>query len=235
MKKEHCLIEREHGKAFKCYDENCTFSTDLETTLRNHKLVIHQKVVRFRCNLCDYKTFYNQNALHHIRVKHPGLEGKPLKINCNLCQQREDHDKCEKSTTGPGFDRKRKVIRTTGVVQCPECESVFNSQSLRRKHFLANHPTKTIFQCGHCQYGSNYLSNLQDHVSSRHENKRLVCDLCGYTATWGKQFHQHRRDRHGLRQKKAHGPRSARSRCQVCGRRVGSLAEHMRAHLVCND
>ena len=236
---QNYLIGNEPDKPFKCEDEKCNFSTNKETALRYHKLVIHQKVVRFLCSLCPYSTFYKHSVDHHIKFNHPGLEPRALKINCSLCQQGKEHGRCESSTTerkqgrvrsgGGRKERKERKSRTTRETQCPECESVFPNQSLRRKHLMARHPGKTIFQCSHCDYGSNYLANLEDHVQSLHEQKVRVCDLCGFTASWSKTFHQHRRDRHGLRLRQ----NWARSTCEVCGRRVARLAKHMRAHQMC--
>ena len=226
-----------HERVVRCGE--CDYTTRTNISLAKHTLTVHRGVVRFQCSLCELKSYYKSNVSRHI-LSHQDPTGKVLKVagtewveNIQYPQlqseKRFKSDVCDFSTTenvtlenhklskhqlqsekglklnceeGEGHD---ELIGSVGDIQCPECESVFKSLWQRRKHFLARHPDKTIFQCFHCDYGSNYLTNLQDHVTSSHERRR-----------------------------KKTRPQT-RTTCEVCGQKVTSLAKHMRAHQVCTD
>ena len=87
-------------------------------------------------------------------------------------------------------------------MKCSECDLTFKSATLRSEHFKHSHPGKNIYHCTHCDYGTNYLSNLKSHVNSLHEKISPHCDKCNFTTTWNQSYHSHMREEHGVCQRK---------------------------------
>ena len=204
----------QNGKERKKYDcTECEYSTDRGTSLKYHISAIHQKLVRYKCSHCDYKSYFKHHIKLHVGKKHNGEMAYILKIGCYQCQDGEPHDQHEKAfelqekyqgllkrKESSKMHKKRTISSTT---KCTECDSMFRNIKLRLEHFKESHPGKNIYHCTHCDYGSNYLANLKDHVNSLHEKIALVCDKCDFYTSWRKLFHCHMREEHGCHQYKS--------------------------------
>ena len=131
----------------------------------------------------------------HMKSKHDDDGGRILKIGCEKCERMDEHENC-----GEGKMKESKY-------KCNECDKgfrnheAFKSQKLRREHYKQMHPGVKIFMCGECNYGANYLPNLNSHINSKHKKKVLQCPKCPYTTTWNQSFHAHMRTNHGIFQK----------------------------------
>ena len=182
---------------FQC--DKCEFSTQNKMSLYIHKKNIHEKVKNYACSECDYKSYLRLNVKSHLRKhKEEQKPGRVIKVGCPLCV-----------SDVPRSCAKLKLNQTrpsTGPsIECSLCPSrpSFNSNKLRLAHHKEVHPGQHIFTCSHCDYGTNYLPNLNTHSRSRHEKRRLQCDKCDYWTTWNTSFHQHQREKHGLFKKKS--------------------------------
>ena len=123
-----------------------------------------------------------------MKAKHHDENGKILKIGCEKCVNREDHENCDDLKGGGGED----------TYSCNECDLVssFKNQRQRIKHYREKHPDTTIFKCKDCTYGTNYLPNLHSHINSLHEQKLLQCSKCEYSTFWNQSLLAHMRSVH---------------------------------------
>ena len=177
--------------------------------MKDHISAIHQDIVRYECSQCDYKNYHKHILKYHV--------GKNHKFGVKIIKIGEDpNKKCQNS------DLKRE----RGKIKCTKCDSIFQNHKLRLIHFKETHPGENIYQCNHCDYGSNYLPNLNDHVNSLHEKKKLECDKCDFTTTWNQSFHLHMRRDHDFHLKNSkHNTYGETLLCDNCAFTTNSQAK----------
>ena len=65
---------------------SCEFETKSAQYLSMHIDSKHNKELRYRCSLCEYKNFRKQNVEHHQKTKHPKTQCKVIGGNFEDCQ-----------------------------------------------------------------------------------------------------------------------------------------------------
>ena len=230
---------------FRCSNNDCNYSSNHKTHLREHFESVHLQLSRFACNLCEYKSYHKQTVKYHQNTMHYDNEIKRvLKIGCTLCEQNIVHSLHSNSDKGSSVNSEPKEsvsketlknMRSRGggregkKIQCNECEheALYTARELR-KHYNSDHPGKFVFNCNNCKYGTNYLPNLKSHINSKHEKKEIQCQKCPYKTTWNQSFHLHMRKEHGFFQRNTkHNVKGEGQSylCQKCGYSTFSIRE----------
>ena len=149
-----------------------------------------------------------------MKRKHDNENGKICRIKCIKCVNREEHNICEDTDTGNQLKLKEKVTN----IRCSECNHPpFKTQGQRLKHHKEKHPDTTIFKCNDCSYGTNYLPNLNSHISSLHEQKLLQCSKCEYSTFWNQSLLAHMRSVHLVFQRESKYLTGKKFICDDCG------------------
>ena len=224
---EKCVNSEEHNcdiRRRKSYKEDyqgkyscndCEFKSDLKISMKSHTERLHLGKMKFFCKDCDYTCYYKQAIVSHMKRKHDNENGKICRIECIKCVNREEHNICEDTDTGNQLKLKEKVTN----IRCSECNhQPFKTQGQRLKHHKEKHPDTTIFKCKDCTYGTNYLTNLNSHISSLHEQKLLHCSKCEYITTWNQSLLAHMRLVHAVFQRESkHFKKGRKFICDSCG------------------
>ena len=96
----------------KCSTEGCNFSTNLRQTLMAHHEKIHLQILKFSCNLCDYKSYHEAHVKSHQNYNHPDTKSlQILRIGCTFCEQNISH---------VTHSNARKGHNKTGTFKCKE-------------------------------------------------------------------------------------------------------------------
>ena len=184
-------IHKEHGQnqLFKCEEEGCLFSTEVQKRLNQHLRMSH-KLKLLECDFvgCGYSTTTGTMLRRHQKI-HSAPVLRTL-IECQYC------DKTYKESTGL-----RKHMMTIHMDQCPDLPLLqckengcqFTTKSIARfnEHAKIKH-LAIAFKCEFdgCDYmvGSSY--QLKRHMKS-HSNYMINCDYCDKTlkSETGLQYH----------------------------------------------
>ena len=214
----------ESDAIFSC--KECPFKTHKKDILVPHQESVHQGIIRFFCGLCEMKSYYRQSVvIHHTRF-HKNLKRSILRVGCEFCEKKEDHDNCTSGQLHPlkvkkrgkrpdQKDQENHIKRAT----CRLCNEKLQSRGELKSHYETSHKGQQIFKCDLCDYGSNWNANIKTHKESKHLNITHTCDVCGYKSNWNTQFLEHRREKHAIFQKKSkfNNEKMRGSLCDKCG------------------
>ena len=180
---ELCKENVEHSKRngcykmqgkFKCSYEGCEVSSNLQESLKRHIENIHMKIVKFACNLCEYKSYHKFYVEHHQKTKHNDNESKRIiRIGCELCQENIQHSTVQGCST----------IKGTLKCSYEGCDVSTSSEDTLRRHVDIVHLKLVKYACNICQYKSSYFDSVARHQSSHsHIQSRKVlkigCTFC---------------------------------------------------------
>ena len=73
----------------------CKYETIETTKLDVHVRIVHEKDVRYKCDGCDYKSYWKLSVVSHIKRNHKYTEQRIIGIGCLLCASGENHDQCD--------------------------------------------------------------------------------------------------------------------------------------------
>ena len=79
---------------YKCSD--CDYRSNRAHLTKWHHESIHLNIKRYYCNICQHKTYHAHVMKAHMKT-HYGDDDKSkfCKIGCEMCENNEDHDKCQ--------------------------------------------------------------------------------------------------------------------------------------------
>ena len=201
------IIRTRKNYQVKC--PTCPFKTCSLELLEAHRERVHVRKLRLACSSpgCSYRSYYRQSLYRHWRSLHPAETLSLLWSRCDLCDEDVEHEECQ------GKLEERSDKRGHPCSECP-----YNSSSKvdLAKHFRTDHPQQTQFLCDNCPYVSNYQHNLKTHISSKHQENKLVCDKCDFVSSWRTAFLQHQREKHGEFKKRSKHSDQRMYLCENC-------------------
>ena len=138
---------------------------------------MHLELMRYSCNLCQYKSYSKKDVRDHQNHKFCNKEAKKiLRIGCSLCEQNIRHKNHFNNPSKP-----------RGKIKCKELGCGFSTVSKRtlRIHHESFHLQITKYACNLCEYKTYYKSRVEYHQKSNiHSNSdvmkilRIGCTLC---------------------------------------------------------
>ena len=164
----------------------CSYSTHSKSGLQNH-IKTHQKERPFQCPHCPYAAARKMTLKEHMQVLH------------NACRDIYSCDQCSFKTNWARALKKHVKIHNSGLYNCSRCNLVFNSKQEMMLHESQMHNIQhKEYYCSHCQFCTDQLYKLQDHIHKRHgiENGRVLlysCPECDYKTKWKRLIKGHRR------------------------------------------
>ena len=180
--------------------DSCEMQTNSKHYLRIHVDAIHNKTVRFKCNICDLATYRRKDMEDHQKVHHKSDKSSIITIGCKQCENESDHSQCRfarrrdescprryKQTFHRKIKKIYKDIVKTGkddvIFSCKECEFKTRNTHTMENHKKAIHMDIVRFSCGVCAYKSYQQHHVRDHQLSNHPDQdckviRIGCLEC---------------------------------------------------------
>lgn len=223
-------------KVWYCCDL-CPFDSVDKTLLSRHFINNHTETGNFHCEVCDLH-FKEKNGLNsHLKSHIPkicqfcGIEvmSKSSLIkhfNDSHSQGPYDCVKCSYSTNNrDSFDKHLKIHK--GKVECDDCNYSFSYFYMLKQHQMAKRhgiyklvENQQEFKCNLCDEVLKTQTNLNNHLSNFHVDKKLLtCEICSKVFKSKKNMRTH---------KKSH----EKVECKVCNKLVSpySIKYHLSAH-----
>ena len=160
-----------------------------------HMRSVHEKELRYACNVCNNISLFKSNLTKHQTNCH-GVEDSSsnfLKLDSNKCAKGEIHehkqgkektikrcDKCDFET----YKRKYLVNHERfshnsnyAVLKCEKCEFETNRKTLLQTH------TRSIYKCSECDFKSHHKNIVNRHLNIHNKTglTRILgigCEMC---------------------------------------------------------
>ena len=161
-------ILRTKGK-HKCTEKNCDFASDYRVNVQNHIENEHSGILKFKCYICDYKSYYKHLVARHQKTT--SHKNKILRIGCTLCDEDVFH-------TAHSNNRRRQTMgkESKGHLKClaPACTFATDVKKNLCAHFhLAHTDTdKLVYSCNLCSYKSSTGKCIKKHQNVIHRGKK---------------------------------------------------------------
>lgn len=242
---KRCLsihIERQHTLqnlvTNKC--EKCEKNFFTSATLKKHSQfcgrsdIEKRHLLRYSCDLCEYKAQYKPGLETHIKTKHFPKDNDPK--TCSKCQNTfhsERFLKLHLKLCGQSGEFKHSIKRFT----CDICKYKCHVKTNLIKHITGQHlPRNENFYCNKC--GKNYFSKLSFKTHSQLcgidpesllRLKRFSCDHCKFKTHVKSVLVSHIQAKHLPRNSDLH-------KCNKCERKF-SFRSNLHRHLktCCKD
>ena len=158
-----------HTKIIEYKCENCDHKTFCRQSLRLHAN-LHNDSKTFNCAYpeCEYKTKHKRVLKEHVNFKHEQSEI----YSCDIC----DFETYVKSSLRRHF-RVAHEKRITKNFACPKCDFVTNSRTRLQNHINGNHTKNILYKCEQCVYATFHSESLKTHINTRHKLNREVFRL----------------------------------------------------------
>ena len=120
---------------------------------------------RFQCEECSSSYSRKHELNLHVSKKHLGENYK-----CHICGLMF----CKRSKLTFHYFAVHKIETK---VHCTECQKVFVSDKLLKRHMIANH--ERSLTCNQCNKTFTHFKSLESHTATIHEKVRHNCESCG--------------------------------------------------------
>ncbi|GFO43280.1 Zinc finger protein [Plakobranchus ocellatus] len=190
----------------------CELCGDLfcdEKAVQTHIEIVHNKVYRYKCPICD-KSFGRKSQLKAHRGRH-----KPYV--CNICN---------KSIVNKPFYDLHMAAHRNGEkpFKCNQCGKGFMAKNYLENHQVT-HSGQKPFECSICGIGYMTEQKLKNHMKRHLGTKHFKCTVCA------KEFYSQEDLTCHMRHHKSQKPHL----CDFCGKsflKPGRLKSHMATHNV---
>ena len=207
--------------------DECNFSCNRPSTLKDHKHVVHKGMV-YKCESCDTSFTANRRLVEHTRMKHEpplqcdkcnfsatrkiALTNHYIRDHSEAIEKREVHDKihscdeCNFSCNRPYKLLAHKFTRHEGKDMLTKEEqatkdNAVNMEKLNKVNQILSKDGKRkvrIHFCEDCPFSCDRLDFLKDHKFTVHEGKMYECDQCEKTCKKTKNMKEHIKQKHGF-------------------------------------
>ena len=195
----HVNDKIQNKKIIKC--NQCEFETLKQSCYIAHTQAVHDKVKKYSCSHCIYRTFIRLSGYKHIKCHHGNTDARLLIIGCVQCEAGIDHTVCAEVITKRNSDR--------DVFNCDECNYICSAKQSLRIHAKTKHDKKDDiktnhdnkdeikikgFDCTFCPLVSGVTrKEILKHVKTDHPDKKLFhCDSCDYKCNWKPNLKVHK-------------------------------------------
>ena len=219
-------------ESFKCKVEYCTYTTNRKGSLTRHHESQHLQLLKYACNLCEYKSFESRNILIHQNSKNSkhgdNDSRKVLRIGCTFCDQNIEHEKHSNAT--------RRTFNTKdGSFKCKVegCTHTTNIKQSLTRHHENKHLQLLKYACNLCKEKSKYAQDILRHQNRKHGDDdsrkvlRIGCSFCD-------QNIEHKIHSNDTRERNG---RSIKLECDECGLGLfesrKERLKHYKSGLVC--
>ena len=167
--------------------DECPFTTKKRkkgvAKLTDHLEKVHQKVLPFQCDQCEYKFAYKRELEKHVSAVH--MKIKPFL--CNFCS----YETAYKSQLSWHINIVHNKVKPFLCEYCPYKTSQKRNLTLhnRCKHEMVK-PIKCTYE--DCSYETISTSRLTTHIKFVHQKiKPFVCQLCPFATDTNYHLQNH--------------------------------------------
>ena len=133
----------------------CSSHFSTAALLKQHVLVVHDKVKPLKCRKCDYKCAFKSELKIHDLCHH---------------QEKKDHVKSRKKKSASKSDFSATAdLEKDKRFECPKCEYKCVKGVHLREHVSAVHERLKPFQCSKCDHKCNRERDLKYHLLKKHQ------------------------------------------------------------------
>ena len=147
------------GNKFMCKTCSSTFRNVAD--LKSHIKIIHLKLKRFRCKICNYASYYKKTIKSHLKRHNKNQEQSNTMVD-NSQTQRD----LEKNKLNPQ--------RRNNKPQCHICKRTFHAMYYVRSHIRAVHSNVKPHKCSSCSHRTFSKGDLLKHMSMHENSKHAV-------------------------------------------------------------
>ena len=196
-------------KKFGC--ELCPKQFGRKCKLNDHMKTKHEEVGHFACKECDFVASRKSQLRRHMASVHR------MGDNIFKCEQ------CPFAT----ISRSGLKVHIDGVHNdirnhvCEECGYAAKQISTLISHKENIHNKGEVFKCDKCDFTSLRKDGVKVHNKTVHEEKKFVCEDCGYGFAHSHALRKHRETVHNLGEKPF--------KCEYCdyaSHRMTGLKQH---------
>ena len=161
-----------HQKIKKYACEKCPFKSATNNAIRTHVKSVHDLVRDFECSLCDYASSLKGDLDVHIKVVHKKIKD----MKCQVCD-------FSAATRGKiTTHTKLKHLNMRKQYKCEECKYLTYRKRCLESHTKLYHRPEEEYkelQCMECGKRFHLRENLVLHVRTVHfKIKNFECDIC---------------------------------------------------------
>ena len=127
-----------------------------------------EKMSTYSCDDCDFSSSFSLILKEHIKSKHT-----------------LSFDQCEYVDILPSKLKRHKESKYKGITD--RCENVATELSAQEG---------AKFPCNLCKYVATKLSNLKQHILSKHVGIHYPCDQCDHSASDPSNLNRHKQSKH---------------------------------------
>jgi len=150
-----------------------------------HVESFHEKIKKYECTHCDYKTNNQSTFKCHVE----GLHNENKEYFCDLCDFKTSWENYLKLHI--------KAEHLGSLFECPHCEYKSKYKLNVKNHIKGMH-TREKHACSQCEKEFNWLQALKQHVEIVHEGLVFSCPLCPHVCTRKNRLDQHMTKKHGV-------------------------------------
>ena len=228
------------GVALKLQSQNfqcgeCHFSSDTELNLRNHIIDnVHRNVLRFSCNVCDFKSFYKNYVKRHVLKVHNiekdtknfinkigGEDDGVIRFKCNLCDYKSYYKRYVKKHQACSHDGEKQEIidinrSNTDTSQrenpidprfgCNLCDKKSRKSVTIRKHQAKFHPDDNfkVVKIGDKKEKKREIVKIEE---KKEKKEKIQCSICSMEFESQRQTILHYKQEH---------PQDKLFKCRTC-------------------
>ena len=160
-------MRSKHGgvKEFDC--DKCEKKFSLRASLKQHVRLVHEKRANHCCPICE-KTFVFKGHLNrHITGSHKDPKTGQLAQVIDL----------PKNPRSP-----KKIAGKRKEIECDQCNTIFTTRMILKRHIEAVHLKLQFFTCAICQLKFHQVVNLKTHLINVHPSidskDNFQCTAC---------------------------------------------------------
>lgn len=154
------LANKIGNKCKGCNRSFCSFSD-----LKMHIKVIHLKLKRFRCKICNYATFYKKGIFVHINTH--GMNSalkKPNSYKNRYLNRNQVFDSQNTESDPKKLIAYKKYLYRTNKSQCHICKRILRGRYTVNSHIRAVHLKVKPHKCSLCNYSAFSSSIVRKHM-----------------------------------------------------------------------
>ena len=127
-------------------------------------------------------------AMRHINYSHP----KTVQIPKKRPKRSVTTSKTEKQKS------LRKTDENVVGVKCGICDKVFGTRNLLVIHVKQCHNGKRDIKCNKCEWTTENMAKLKQHMNLMHDTRRYKCDKCDQIVQGSRNYRQHKKLNHSI-------------------------------------
>ena len=208
-------------------EDHCLCCKQFPRNRTSTNLVKKTDTEKYKCFFCDLILDNSASRKNHVEKEHEDRKRKGLnghwRYQCNYCYY--------ESKIALFIYNHEMLCPKNIIFKCEMCDFGAPSKTSFTLHMKNIHQTdipifkrqpKPLFKCSFCEYKTNGKGQIQIHISMKHSQNTIQCDLCPFQTTQSRALVRHQITNN-----------VSTFQCQVCSFQTQSklgFINHMKVH-----